>query len=145
MTRYGYQRAHQERRGAALFALVRAWGAGAVVLVFSEYLQATVVYDHLATGPRLDTFGGRLLLIHVPNALCIALAAWAAARIHREPFRESVPAHLTAAFAVPVVAQALNMAVQWRELAAEGVLLSNAVLVVGCVAGYAADRLQDEA
>ncbi|WP_406272752.1 hypothetical protein OHT93_24065 [Streptomyces sp. NBC_00191] len=144
MTRYGYQGAHPERRGAALLALVRAWAIGLVVLLFSEYLQAALVYEHLATGPRMESFGGRLLLIHLPNAVCIALAAWAAARIHREPFRESLPGHLTAAFAVPVVAQAINMAVQWRELAAEGVLLSNAVLVVGCVAGYTADRLQDE-
>ncbi|MEU9013374.1 hypothetical protein AB0D12_27160 [Streptomyces sp. NPDC048479] len=143
MTRYGCQRAHQERRGAAFLALVRAWAAGAVVLVFTEYAQATLVYDYVATGPRLETFGGRLLLIHLPNALCIASAAWAAARVHHEPYRASTPRHLTAAFAVPVVAQLLNMAVQWEELAAEGLLLSNAVLVVGCVAGYAGDRLQD--
>ncbi|TQK52184.1 hypothetical protein FBY35_2611 [Streptomyces sp. SLBN-118] len=145
MTRYGHQGAHEERRGAALLALVRAWAAGVVVLVFSEYLWATLVRDVPATGPRMETFGGRLLLAHVPNAVCIATAVWAAARIHREPFRDSVPGHLTAAFAVPVVALALNMAVRRQELAAEGVLLSNAVLVVGCVAGYAADRLQDEA
>ncbi|MFF0060415.1 hypothetical protein ACFYRC_02505 [Streptomyces sp. NPDC005279] len=145
MRRYGYQRVRPQRRGAAFLALVRAWAAGAVVLVLTEYVQATLVHDYVATGPRLDTFGGRLLLIHLPNALCVAPAAWAAARIHREPYRASTPRHLTASFAVPVVAQLFNMAVQWEELAAEGLLLSNAVLVVGCVAGYTGDRLQDEA
>jgi hypothetical protein len=147
MTRQGYPGARagrQERRGAALFALVRAWAVGAVVLLFTEYAQAIVVHEYAATASRMETFGGRLLLIHLPNAVCIALAAWAAARIHREPYRSSMPRHLTAALAVPVVAQLLNMAARWEELAAEGVLLSNAVLAVGCVAGYAGDQLQDE-
>ncbi|MER5462671.1 hypothetical protein ABT010_18720 [Streptomyces sp. NPDC002668] len=99
----------------------------------------------MATGPRPAAFGGRLLLTHLPKALFVAPAAWAAARIHREPYRAPTPRRLTASFAVPVVAQLLNMTVQWEELAAEGLLPSNAVLVVGCVAGYAGDRLQDEA
>ncbi|MFD5033969.1 hypothetical protein ACFWM0_26725 [Streptomyces sp. NPDC058405] len=147
MTRYDYPGAPAQRdegRGAAVFALVRAWAAGIVVLLFTEYLQATLVYDYLASDDRLETFLGRLLLIHLPNAVCIALAAWAAGRLHRDPFRDASLQHLAAAFAVPVAAQALNMSLQWDGLAAEGLLMSNAVLVVGCVAGYAADRLQEE-
>ncbi|MFD4716981.1 hypothetical protein ACFWOY_09340 [Streptomyces sp. NPDC058423] len=148
MTRYGFPGAparEDEGRGAALFALARAWATGVVVLLFTEYVQATVVYEHVATAARMETFGGRLLLIHLPNALCIALAVWAAARIHRPPFRESAPWHLTAALTVPVAAQLLNMGLQWERLSVEGLLMSNAVLVVGCVAGCAADRLQEDA
>ncbi|MFD7228658.1 hypothetical protein [Streptomyces sp. NPDC059881] len=147
MTRYGYPGAparRDEGRGAGVLALVRAWAAGVVVLVFTEYVQATVVYEHVATASRMETFGGRLLLIHLPNAVCIALAAWAAARIHGDPYRHSTPRHLTAALTVPVAAQLLNMAVQWEQLAFEGLLMSNAVLVVGCVVGCAADRLQED-
>ncbi|MEU7282591.1 hypothetical protein AB0A69_28010 [Streptomyces sp. NPDC045431] len=132
-------------RGAGVLALTWAWAVGIVVLVVTEYAQATLVYEHLASEARLETFGGRLLLIHLPNALCVALAAWAAGRSHREPYRERPARHLAAVLAVPVAAQALNMALQWRELAAEGLFLSNAVLAVGCVAGYAADRLQENA
>lgn len=147
MTRYGCPGAparRDEGRGAGVLALVRAWAAGVVVLVFTEYVQATVVYEHVATASRMETFGGRLLLIHLPNAVCIALAAWAAARIHGDPYRHSTPRHLTAALTVPVAAQLLNMAVQWEQLAFEGLLMSNAVLVVGCVVGCAADRLQED-
>ncbi|WP_432075150.1 hypothetical protein [Streptomyces wuyuanensis] len=148
MTRYGFPGAStrgDEGRGAALFALARAWAAGVVVLLFTEYVQATVVYEHVATPSRMETFGGRLLLIHLPNALCVALAVWAAARIHRVPYRDSVPWHLTAALVVPISAQLLNMGLQWERLSAEGLLMSNAVLVLGCVTGYAADRLQEDA
>lgn len=147
MTRYGYPGApvrREEGPGAAVFALARAWAAGIVVLLLTEYLQITLVNDHLATSENLETFNGRLMLIHLPNAVCIALATWAAGRFHRDPFRDSKPQHVLAVFAVGVAAQALNMVLQWQDLEAEGILMSNAVLVVGVVAGYAAERLQDD-
>ncbi|MFF3749835.1 hypothetical protein ACFYYH_05135 [Streptomyces sp. NPDC002018] len=147
MTRYDYPGARTQRDegpGAPVFALVRAWAAGIVVLVVTEYLQATLVYDHLASENNLETFFGRLMLIHLPNAVCIALASWAAGRVHRDPFRDAPFQHFLAAFTVPAVAQGLNMALQWQDLAAEGLLMSNAVLVLGCVTGYAADRLQED-
>ncbi|MFD3519641.1 hypothetical protein [Streptomyces sp. NPDC058653] len=147
MTRYGYPGAsapRDEGRGAAVFALARAWAAGIVVLLLTEYLQTTLVNDHLATSENLETFNGRLMLIHLPNAVCIALATWAAGRVHREPFRDSRPQHAVAVFTVALAAQALNMLLQWQDLEAEGILMSNAVLVVGVVSGYAAERLQDD-
>ncbi|WP_405795222.1 hypothetical protein [Streptomyces sp. NBC_01506] len=147
MTRYGYPGAsapRDEGRGAAVFALARAWAAGIVVLLLTEYLQTTLVNDHLATTDNLETFNGRLMLVHLPNAVCIALATWAAGRFHREPFRDSAPQHLLAVFTVGVAAQALNMVTQWQELEAEGIFMSNAVLVVGVVSGYAGERLQDD-
>ncbi|MDX3851682.1 hypothetical protein [Streptomyces sp. AK02-01A] len=147
MTRYdgpGAPAPPAEGRGAAVFALVRCWAAGLVVLLFTEYFQATLVYGHLASEDNLETFPGRLLLIHLPNAVCLGLTAWVAGRLHREPFRDVPFQHFAAAFAVPVAAQAVNMSLQWSALAAEGLLMSNAVLVVGCVSGYAADRLQEE-
>ncbi|GGK15307.1 hypothetical protein GCM10011583_54090 [Streptomyces camponoticapitis] len=147
MTRYGYPGAsapRDEGRGAAVFALARAWAAGIVVLLVTEYLQTTLVNDHLATSDNLETFNGRLMLIHLPNAVCIALATWAAGRSHREPFRDSKAQHVLAVFTVGLAAQALNMVMQWQDLEAEGILMSNAVLVVGVVSGYAAERLQDD-
>lgn len=147
MTRYDYLGAPARRddgRGAPVFALMRAWAAGIVMLLVTEYLQATLVYDHLASEDKLETFLGRLLLIQLPNAACIAFAAWAAGRVHRDPFRDARVQHLAAILTVPVAAQALNMSLQWQDLAAEGLLMSNAVLVVGCVTGYAADRLQED-
>ncbi|AXG80007.1 hypothetical protein [Streptomyces paludis] len=147
MTRYEYPGAPARRddgRGAPVFALMRAWAAGIIALLFTEYLQATLVYDYLASDDRLETFAGRLMLIHLPNAVCIALATWAAGRVHSDPYRDHQLQHLLAVFAVPVAAQAVNMALQWDGLVAEGVLMSNAVLVVGCVTGYAVERLQED-
>ncbi|MEV7421047.1 MULTISPECIES: hypothetical protein [unclassified Streptomyces] len=147
MTRYDYPGAPARQGdgpGAPVFALVRAWAAGIVVLLFTEYLQATLVYDYLASEDSLESFGGRLMLIHLPNAVCIALATWAAGRVHADPYRDYARQHLPAVFTVPVVAQAINMALQWDHLVMEGVLMSNAVLVVGCVTGYAVERLQED-
>ncbi|MFE4370129.1 hypothetical protein ACFRMN_18190 [Streptomyces sp. NPDC056835] len=147
MTRYDYPRAPSRRDdggGAPVLAIVRAWAAGIVMLLITEYFQATLVYDYLASDEKLETFLGRLLLIHLPNAVCVAVAAWAAGRVHHEPFRDATAQHLTAVLTVPVAAQALNLSLQWRDLAAEGLLMSNAVLVVGCVTGYAVERLQED-
>ncbi|WP_330173875.1 hypothetical protein OG875_10005 [Streptomyces sp. NBC_01498] len=147
MTRYGYPGAsvqREEGRGAAVFALARAWAAGIVVLLLTEYMGTTLVNDHLATSENLETFNGRLMLIHIPNAVCIALATWASGRFHRDPFRDSTFQHALAVFTVATAAQGLNMALQWHALETEGVLMSNAVLVVGVVAGSSADRLQDD-
>ncbi|MFI2370885.1 hypothetical protein [Streptomyces sp. NPDC018833] len=146
MTRYGYPGAPARRDDgprAGIWSLMKCWAAGIVVLLFTEYLQITVVYDYIDSPGSLGSFSGRLLLIHLPNALCVALSVWAAARLHRPPFRHGTTQHLAAAVAVPVAAQLLNMAVQRQEPTAEGLLMSNAVLAVGCVAGWAADRLQE--
>jgi hypothetical protein len=136
---YGYSAAE----GGGLFAMVAAWAAGLVVLVVTSYLQVTYVYETLGTAERLETFGGRLLVIHLPNAVCLALGAWAAGRAHREPFRESSVRHGFAVFTVPVFAQVLNLVIRRETVSLEGVLMSCAVAVTGAVAGYAVDRTRE--
>ena len=53
----------------AVFALVRAWAAGLVVLFISEYVQVTYFYGTFESAERLESFGGRLLVVHLPAAL----------------------------------------------------------------------------
>ena len=125
------------------FPLVLAWAAGLITLFISEYIQVTYFYENVATPERLDSFGGRLLCLHLPDLVCIALATWAAGRLHREPFRESVPQHLAALFAVPLFAQIVNIVMHWGRASTEGLLMSCVVAVVGAVAGYGVDRLQE--
>jgi hypothetical protein len=131
-----------QKRGADLFALVRAWAAGIVVLIATEYLQITLLYNTFTgpAGPR--SFGAVLLLVHLPNMVCIALATWAAARGHPEPQNEEPVRHAIAACTVPVAAQVLTLAVERHRpgFDALGLWLSNAVLITGCVIGWAADR-----
>ncbi|MGY1454501.1 hypothetical protein [Streptomyces sp. SS8] len=131
------------RESGGGFALVRAWSVGFVVLLITEYLQVTYVYEVFATTERLESFGGRLLLVHLPNAVCIALAAWAAGRVHREPFRHSPVRHALAVFTIPVFAQVITVVLHWDRASVEGLLMSCAVMVVGAFTGYAADRLQE--
>lgn len=146
MTRHDHPGAparYDDGRGARFLALTKAWAAGIVVLLFTEYVQFTLVREQFAAEGGTESFTGRLLLIHLPDAVCVALSAWAAGRVHRPPFRYRTGPHLLAVLAVPLAAQALNLALQGGEPAAEGVLMSSAVLALGCVAGWAADLLQE--
>jgi hypothetical protein len=121
---------------------VRAWAAGIVVLIVTEYLQVTLLYENLTgpAGPR--SWGGTLVLVHLPNLVCIALAAWAAARMHPEPQSEEPLRHAIAACAVPVAGQLLTLTVERHQpgFDALSVWMSTGVLITGCVVGWAAER-----
>ncbi|MET9389846.1 hypothetical protein ABZY20_05425 [Streptomyces sp. NPDC006624] len=122
---------------------VRCWAVGIVVLVAAEYLQMTLVYGPL-TGPEgVGSFGGALALVHLPNLVCVALATWAAARVHPQPWREVPARHLAAACAVPVAAQLLLFALRPGVLDPAGVAfwMSAGVLLAGCAVGLLLDRL----
>ncbi|MFJ4339247.1 hypothetical protein [Streptomyces sp. NPDC088915] len=131
------------REDGGTAVLVRAWAAGLIVLLLAEYLQVTYVYGTFADAERLGSFGGRLLLVHLPNALCVALAVGVSGRLHREPFRSSPARHAAALFAVPLFAQVVSLALQWERASVEGLSMSCAVVVVGAFCGHAADRLQE--
>ncbi|MFI2346725.1 hypothetical protein ACH492_06620 [Streptomyces sp. NPDC019443] len=149
MTRYGYPGApagRDEGSSAGMFAMMRSWAAGIIVLAVTSYLHVTYIHGAFASTDEPESFGGELLLSHLPNAVAIALAVWAAARIHPKPYRDSRARHLIAALLVPVTAQlvtyALALTTPWISLTALAVFLSVAVLAVGCTIGLCADRLQ---
>jgi hypothetical protein len=130
------------RPGFGIPSFVPAWAAGILVLVVTEYLQVTLLYEN-AVGPQgPQSSGAALGLVHLPNLVCIALATWAAARCHPAPQCERPVRHAIAAFTVPVAAQVFALSVQ-RDLYgfdALGFWISNAVLVTGCVTGWAIER-----
>ena len=145
MTRYGFPGARThggEGRHAGLFALMRAWAAGIVVLALTEYLQVTLAYENLTGIGGPQSFGGRVLLVDLPNAVCVLLATWAAAGTHRSPFRDAPVRHLAASVAVPVAAQLLSVLAHGDDMTLVGLSMSTAVLALGCTAGMAADRLR---
>jgi hypothetical protein len=134
----------KEERGAEFLTLIRAWAAGIVVLVVTEYLQVTLIYEHLV-GPRgTGSWGGTLLLVHLPNLVCVALATWAAARMHPEPQCRRPLRHAVAACAVPVAGQVLTLADEGHRpgFDALSVVMSTGVLITGCAIGWAAERWQ---
>jgi hypothetical protein len=132
----------QQDRGAAFFAFARAWGAGIAVLLVTEYLQVTLVYQPAVGRSGPESFGTAMAAVHLPNMVCVALATWAAARMHPAPQRERPLRHAVAACTVPVAGQLLMLA-SLRErpgIGALGFWLSTAVVVTGCVLGMAADH-----
>jgi hypothetical protein len=130
------------KRTTRILALVQAWAAGIVVLVVTEYLQVTLLYENAAGRQGPQSFGAALALVHLPNLVCVALATWAAARCHPEPDCERPVPHAIAACTVPVAAQVFAVSVE-RDLPgydAFGLWVSSAVLVTGCVVGWSVER-----
>ncbi|MEV5355146.1 hypothetical protein ACIPM2_19095 [Streptomyces sp. NPDC086081] len=124
-------------------ALVRCWAVGIVVLVATEYVQMTLVYEPLVGPEGVGSFGAALALVHLPNLVCVVLATWAAARAHPEPWREMPVRHLAAACAVPAAAQVLLLTLRPEvlDLAGPAFWMSTGVLLAGCAAGLLLDRL----
>ncbi|GGL76853.1 hypothetical protein GCM10010129_20770 [Streptomyces fumigatiscleroticus] len=122
---------------APVLSLVRAWAAGVLVLVVTEYTQMTLVYAPLVGPEGVGSFGAALALVHLPNLLCVALAAWAAARVHPEPWRELPVRHAAAACAVPAAAQLLTLSLHWDRSGPSTLSfwMSTGVLLAGCAVG----------
>ncbi|CAM5422639.1 hypothetical protein [Streptomyces abikoensis] len=130
-------------RFGVLFSLMRSWAAGLVVTGVAGYLLGGLVTEALATPERLEAFGWRLALLHVPGMLVVTLSALAAARLHPEPYRYSLPLHLLAALAVPVAVTLRNLLVSWDLLVAEGVWTGVSSLVFGGMCALLLDRLRE--
>ena len=133
-----------ERQGwtATFFAFAQAWAAGIVVLVVTQYLQMTLLYENLVGRYGPQSWGSALGLVHLPNLVCIALATWAAARMHPEPQSARTGRHATAAFTVPVAAHLFTLAASRNVPGFDAltVCMTTAVLVTGCVVGWSAER-----
>ncbi|MFF2652079.1 hypothetical protein [Streptomyces sp. NPDC058045] len=149
MARYGstgYRPAGAERgeRSAGVFAFIRAWAVGILVLLITEYIQMNALYGPVTGDKGPESFGSALLLVHLPNLVCVTLATWAAATVHPEPQSERPLQHAVAACAVPVAAQFLSLSVLWGRpgFDALGLWLSNGVLLAGCALGWTADKLR---
>lgn len=130
-------------RSAAVFAMLRSWGAGIVVLWVVTALLGVTVFERYGTVERMGSLGWRILLLHVPTAVAALLSAYFAARVHPEPFRSSPAQHLFAALAVPLGAQLFALARHWGVLVPQGVVLSSLAVVAGCLTGTVADVMRD--
>ncbi|MEV6312971.1 hypothetical protein AB0M10_30830 [Streptomyces sp. NPDC051840] len=130
--------------GGWFFPLTRSWAAGALVYVASGYLVAKAFVETLATDERLELFGWRLALLHLPGVLVTVLTVLASARVLPDRQRESHLLRLSAALAVPVAGLAYGYAVTWDVVGTEGLLMPVVVMVTGAAVGLAVDRLLED-
>ncbi|MEV6263259.1 hypothetical protein AB0M42_21255 [Streptomyces sp. NPDC051784] len=130
--------------GGWFFPLTRSWAAGALVYIASGYLMSKAFVETLATDERLELFGWRLALLHLPGVLVTVLAVLASARVLPDRQRESRLLRLSAALAVPLAGLAYGYAVTWDVVGTEGLLMPVVVMVTGAAVGLAVDRLLED-
>ncbi|MFJ8883368.1 hypothetical protein ACIRJR_08130 [Streptomyces sp. NPDC102402] len=127
--------------GGWFLPLTRGWAAGALVYLVTGYLLTRALVETLATDERLESFGWRLAVLHLPGVLVTVLAVLAAARALPARQRESRFQHLLGALAVPLAGLAYGYAVTWDVVGTEGVLMPAVAMVTGAAVGLALDRL----
>nr|WP_202471941.1 hypothetical protein [Streptomyces sp. SID4921] len=122
----------------------RSWAAGALVYVFGGYLMARALVETLATDERLELFGWRLALLHLPGVLVTVLTVLAAARLLPARHRDSRLLYLLGSLAVPVAGLAYGYAVAWDVVGSEGLVMPAVAMVTGAAVGLALDRLIED-
>ncbi|MFJ3299336.1 hypothetical protein [Streptomyces bacillaris] len=130
--------------GGRFLALTRSWAAGTLVYVAAGFLTSRVLLELLGSGARLETFGWRLALLHIPALAVTLLTVLAAARLLPDEYRESRTLYLLAALTVPLAGLAYGFAVSWEAVGIEGVLMPVVSLAAGAASGVAVDRLLEE-
>ncbi|MFJ2290129.1 hypothetical protein ACIOG7_00215 [Streptomyces sp. NPDC087894] len=130
--------------GGWFFPLSRSWAAGALVYVFGGYLMARALVETLATDERLELFGWRLALLHLPSVLVTVLTVLAAARTLPARHRDARLLYLLGSLAVPVAGLTYGYAVAWDVVGAEGLVMPAVAMVTGAAVGLALDRLIED-
>ncbi|MFF8551577.1 hypothetical protein ACF058_01840 [Streptomyces sp. NPDC015501] len=136
---------HRGHRGGRFFALTRSWVTGGLVYLALGLAMNRVLVELLGTEARLEAFGWRLGLIHLPALAVTLLTVLAAARVlpeeHRASSRTLYP---LAALAVPLAGLLYGFAVAGDVVGIEGVLMPAVSLAAGAASGMAVDRLLEE-
>ncbi|MFE2976121.1 hypothetical protein [Streptomyces sp. NPDC059258] len=135
---------HGQQSGR-FFALTRSWVTGALVYLAAGFLTNRALFELLGIEARLETFGWRLALIHLPALAVTLLTVLAAARVLPDEHRESSRTlYLLAALAVPLAGLLYGFAVAGDVVGIEGVLMPAVSLAAGAASGVAVDRLLEE-
>ncbi|MFJ1802657.1 hypothetical protein [Streptomyces sp. NPDC088180] len=133
------------RHGGRFFALTRSWVTGALVYLAAGFVTSRVLVGLLGTEARLETFGWRLALLHLPTLTVTLLTVLASARILPDEYRASSRTlYPLAALAVPLAGLLYGFAVAGDVVGIEGVLMPGVSLAAGAASGVAVDRLLEE-
>lgn len=137
-----YGSGQQEAHVKWLFPLTRSWAVGFVVFAAAGWLLGMAVSG--VFDARLNSFGWRVALVYLPNVVSVLLAVLLSGRVHREPHRDSLPRHLVATAAVPLLAFALTIVNGWGVLTLEVTAMTGATVLLGTVCGLVLDRLLED-
>lgn len=127
--------------GGRFFALTRSWATGALVYIATGFLTSRVLLELLGNAARLESFGWRLCLLHIPALAVTLLTVLAATRMLPDEYRASRALYLLAALTVPLAGMAYGFAVSWEAVGIEGALMPVVALAAGAASGTAVDRL----
>ncbi|MFC9943683.1 hypothetical protein [Streptomyces pratensis] len=127
--------------GGRFLSLSRSWAAGALVYVVAGYLMTRALVETLATDERLELFGWRLAVLHLPGVLVTVLTVLSAVRALPARHRDSRSLYFLGALAVPVAGLALGYAVTWDVVDTEGLLMPVVAMATGAAVGLALDLL----
>lgn len=130
--------------GGRFFALTRSWATGALVYLGAGFLTSRVLLELVGSEARLESFGWRLSLLHIPALAVTLLTVLAAARMLPDEHRDSRALYLLAALAVPLAGLTYGFAVSWEAVGIEGILMPVVALATGAASGLAVDRLLEE-
>ncbi|MEU0135428.1 hypothetical protein ABZ172_15585 [Streptomyces sp. NPDC006296] len=130
--------------GGRFLPLCRGWAAGALVYVVAGFLVTRALVETLATEERLELFGWRLGLLHLPGVLVTVLTVLAAARALPARHRDSRPLYLLGTLAVPLAGLAYGYATAWGVVGTEGLLMPAVAMVTGSAVGLVLDRLVED-
>ncbi|MFD9502057.1 hypothetical protein [Streptomyces sp. NPDC060035] len=131
------------RRGW-FFPLTRSWAAGALIYVAAGFLVTRALFETLATDERLELFGWRLALLHLPGVLVTVLTVLGAARALPDEQRGSRFLYVLGTLAVPVAGLLYGYVVSWDVVGTEGILMPIVSMATGAAVGLALDRLMEE-
>ncbi|WP_432104914.1 hypothetical protein [Streptomyces sp. bgisy091] len=132
----------REGRGEGLFfPLSRSLAAGALVYVVAGFVFARALIETLATDERLELFGWRLGLLHLPNIAVTALTVLASTRAFPARHRDSRALFLLGSLTVPVAALVYGYVTTWDVADAEGLLMPLVAVVTGAAVGLGLDAL----
>ncbi|MGW0857951.1 hypothetical protein ACWD3D_22215, partial [Streptomyces sp. NPDC002690] len=123
--------------------LARSWVAGALVFVALGFMADRASDVMLGPPERLEDFGRRLVLLHVPRLAVTALAVLAAARLLPDSHRASRTLYPLGCLTVPLAGLGYGYAISWDLAGIEGLLMPAASLIAGAAVGIALDRRAD--
>lgn len=116
--------------------LLKSWAVAVGVWLLGSLLTV-IVFVNAGSLAQVQSFGGRVTALYIPQLVVALLMACTAAVVHPAPARERAERHAAAVFAVPAVVLVVNVVSNAvRGSALEVYAAALVTLVVGSFVGW---------